>query len=56
MKVVPVLVRNRQADLADLEQVNVMHGLVMVVGGGLERPYWPSYNTWKFCVLSVLLI
>ena len=55
--VVPVLVRDGEADLDDLQQVDVTpHGLVVVVGGGLERPYWPSYNTWKFCVLSVLLI
>ena len=51
--VVPILVRDGQADLDDLQQVDVTpHGLVMVVGGGLERPYWPSYDARKLGVLK----
>lgn len=50
--VVPVLVRDGEADLDDLQQVDVTpHGLVVVVGGGLERPYWPGYDARKLGVL-----
>lgn len=54
LRVVPILIRQGEPDLNDLEQVDIAsHRLVMVVRGCLEGAYWTSHNAWKFGVLRL---
>lgn len=51
---VAILVRERDADLNDLEKVDIAaHCLVVVVGRSLEVSYWARYNTRKLGILKL---
>jgi hypothetical protein len=54
LRKVAFLVRQRNADLNDLQQVNIAsHCLVVVIGGCLEGSYWASHNPREFRVLNL---
>ena len=49
---VALLVRERESDLDDLEEVDITpHGLVVVVRRRLEAPYRSRHDSWKLGVL-----
>lgn len=52
---VSLLVCERDADLNDLEQINITsHRLVVVIGGCLESSYWASHNSREFRILDLV--
>ena len=53
LRIVPILVCQRDADLDYLEQVDITsHRLVVVVRRGLELAYWSRNDTGEFGILA----
>ncbi|KAJ7289719.1 hypothetical protein C8J57DRAFT_1214041 [Mycena rebaudengoi] len=53
LRKLPILVRQRYANLDDFEDVYVAaHYLIVVVGGSLEGTHWARDDAGKFCILQ----
>lgn len=54
LRKLPVLIRKRDPDLDDFQQIDVTpHRLIMVIRGRLERANWASDDSGKFCILKL---